>query len=313
MKKILLCFIALSAFLRVEAQLPSLNFDGTWTGNSLYPAPDPDGWISTNVLTNALASSSNPTSVTQSTLNCSGGSSMRVETKVFTLGLLSGFLPDTCGFAFTGTVVVAFSGGQLIDGFPFPSRPDYLTYCYQAQPAAGDTCGIGVLLWKWTGTSRNYIGGGLDLYPNTVSSITNATMSIVYTQTITPDSMCIYVGSSYKFPSTGTTIRKGAKVGSVFYVDNIHFPGVGLKENQHLINLSVFPNPSANVLKVVSDNFDANEMIVKDITGKEVDRAYFIAGSLNLGVSSYPNGVYLYTIKSVRGEILKSGKFTVQH
>jgi hypothetical protein len=246
MKKLLLlaaAFLGLNSFAQVDK-----NFDGTWPTNGLYPANDPQGWMSTNVLTNALASSSNPTSVVQSTLNCSGGFSMRVETKIFTLGALAGLLPDTCGFAFTGTVQVGFSNSRLVDGFPYNLRPTSIPYCYKAEPQANDTCGVGVLLWKWTGSSRNIIGSGLNLYPTTTSAMSTATLNIAYTSTITPDSMAIYVGSSYKFPSNGTTIRKGAKNGSVMYVDNLDFPAPTLGLSgvaQEQINLSVYPNPAS--------------------------------------------------------------------
>ncbi len=291
---------------------PDVNFDGTWITNSNYPAPEPLGWISTNVLTNSFASSSNPVSVTQSTNNCFGGSSMRIETKKFTLGALTGFLPDTCGFAMTGTVVISFSGARLVDGYPFTSRPTYLTYCYQAEPQPGDTCGLGVLFWKWNGSTRTIIGGGLNQYSTSNSSMTNATLNIVYTSTITPDSMAIYAGSSYKFPTTGTSIRKGAKEGSIFYVDNIFYPGVGVGEqNIFDIKLSVFPVPATNVLKVVADNNDAKNMVITDLSGKTIEKVMFENNTLNIPVTNYQNGVYLYTVIGSQGQTLKTGKFTV--
>lgn len=313
MKKILL---VISAVLTISAQSqtlnPDVNFDGTWITNSNYPAPEPLGWISTNVLTNSFASSSNPVSVTQSTNNCFGGSSMRIETKKFTLGALAGFLPDTCGFAMTGTVVISFSGARLVDGYPFTSKPTYLTYCYQAQPQPGDTCGLGVLFWKWNGATRTIVGGGLNQYSTSNASMTNATLNIIYTSTVTPDSMAIYAGSSYKFPTTGTTIRKGAKEGSRFFVDNIFYPGVGVNSiNANEIKLSVFPVPATNQLKVVTDNYDAKSILITDLSGKIIESLIFENGKLNIPVSNYQNGVYLYSVLGNSGQTLKTGKFTV--
>jgi hypothetical protein len=296
--KNLLFLISAILTLGLCAQNPDKNFDGTWVTNSNYPAPDPAGWLSTNVLTNSFASSTNPVSVTQSTVNCNGGFSMRVETKIFTLGLLTGFLPDTCGFAFTGTVAVSIAGARLIDGFPYNQRPTNITYCYQTTPAIGDTSGVGVLLWKWNGTSRTYIGGGKNAYTNTVSAITNATLNIAYSSTITPDSMCIYVGSSYKFPTSGTSIRKGAKAGSVIWVDNFNYPAstVGVAENTNTVELKAYPNPANTTLYVATESTIAKTIEIIDLTGKVIERIAFNDGRLKLDVSKYNIGLYFYNV-----------------
>lgn len=314
MKKLILLtavFLGLNATAQVDK-----NFDGTWPTNGLYPANDPQGWMSTNVLTNALASASNPTSVTQSTLNCNGGFSMRVETRIFTLGVLTGLVPDTCGFAFTGTVQVGFTSSRLVDGFPYNLRPASIPYCYKAEPQPNDTCGVGVLLWKWNGSSRTVVGAGLNLYPTTTSSMSTATLNIAYTNTLTPDSMAIYVGSSYKFPSNGTSIRKGAKNGSVMYVDNFNFPAptTGLQNiAQNEVQLAVYPNPVSSVLFVKTDSDHAKSMQIMDITGKVMDSLNFDNRQIKLDVSKYNTGIYFYKVIDSQNNALKTGKFTVTH
>lgn len=315
MKKLLLLIGAILTF-GAFAQGVDKNFDNPWVTNTNYPAKEPAGWITTNVLTNSFASASNPTSVTQSTVNCNGGFSMRVETKKFTLGFLTGFLPDTCGFAFTGTVAISISGGRLIDGFPYNQRPTNITYCYQTTPMAGDTSGVGVLLWKWNGTSRTYIGGGKNAYTNTVTSMTNATLNIAYSSTVTPDSMCIYVGSSYKFPTSGTGIRKGAKEGSTIWVDNFNYPAstVGVAENNiQTIELKAYPNPANTSLYVATESAEAKTMEIIDLTGKVIEKIAFNDGKLKLDVSKYNTGLYFYNVLGNNNQNLKSGKFTVTH
>ena len=300
----------------VQAQNPNPNFDAAWVVNSNYPAPEPLGWITTNVLTNSFANSNNPISVTQNTLNCNGGFSMRVATKTYSLGFLAGFLPDTCGFAFTGTVVVSIAGGRLVEGFPYNQRPTQITYCYHALPMANDTSGVSVLLWKWNGSSRTIIGGAKNLYPVATSSMTNATLTIAYTNTLTPDSMCIYVASSYKFPTTGTSLRNRAKEGSVIYADNFVYPAstVGVKENNiSEIELKAYPNPANTSLYVSTETTDAKTIEIIDLTGKILEVATFTDGKLKLDVSKYNTGLYLYRVTGSNKQSLKTGKFTVTH
>ena len=313
MKQFLLVFGAFLTF-SLSAQSPDPSFEQPWvTSSAGYPAKEAVGWMSTNVLTHGLCSPTNPTSVVQSTFSCAGVAGMRVETEKFTLGALAGLLPDTCGFAFTGAVVV-FPQPRLVDGFPYDQRPTQITYCYQTTPVAGDTSGVSVALWKWTGTSRLYIGGAKNTYTSTVSSLTNATLSIAYSSTVTPDSMCIYVGSSYKF--SGTTIRNKAKKGSLIWVDNFVYPAstVGIKEQPAASFEAVaYPNPANSSFYVSTENGDAKRVEIIDLTGKVIEKSELNNGKTKIDVSKYHNGIYLYSITDKNNQRLKTNKFTVTH
>lgn len=314
MKQFLLAFGAFLTF-SLAAQTPDPNFDQAWVTSPVgYPAKEAVGWISTNVLTHGLASSSNPTSVTQSTVNCNGPSSLRCETEKFTLGFLAGFLPDTCGFAFTGAVTISTSGGRLVDGFPYDQRPTQITYCYQTTPVAGDTSGVSVALWKWNGSSRTYIAGAKHTYTSTVAAITNATLTLAYTSTLTPDSMCIYVGSSYKF--SGTVIRNKAKKGSLIWVDNFVYPAstVGVKQQPvALVEAIAYPNPANSTFFVSTESSDAKHLEIIDLTGKIIEKTELVNGKAKIDVSKYYTGIYLYSITDKNGQRLKTNKFTVTH
>jgi hypothetical protein len=313
MKQILLVFTAILTF-NLVAQNPDPNFDLPWVTSPLgYPAKEAVGWLSTNLLTHGLASSSNPTSVVQtSTINCSGSSAMRIVTEKFTLGNFSGFLPDTCGFAFTGNIIIA-AQPRLVDGFPYNQRPATIPYCYQTTLIAGDTSGVSVALWKWNGTTRTYIGGAKNLYTTNQASMTNAVLNIAYSSTVTPDSMCIYVGSSYKF--SGTTIRNRAKKGSIIQVDNFQYPAstVGVKEENTSVNVIAYPNPANTTFIVASESADAKNLEVIDLTGKVVERVAFNDGKAKVDVSKYYTGLYLYSVTDKNNQRIKTNKFTVTH
>ncbi|MCB0410506.1 MAG: T9SS type A sorting domain-containing protein, partial [Flavobacteriales bacterium] len=209
-----------------------------------------------------------------------------------------------------------FSGGQLVDGFAYNQRPTEITYCYQAEPAANDTAGISVLLWQWTGSSRNYIGGAKNLYPTVNNTMANGTLTIAYSNTLTPDSMAIYVASSYKFPGNGTSIRKGAQLGSKMYVDNIQFPAstVGLNESaKNELSLNVYPIPSNSNVYFEAGNNEATRIEIIDLTGKQINIIGFNNNKAKLDVSDYHSGIYFYSVKNTNGKTLKTGKFSVTH
>jgi hypothetical protein len=314
MKQFLLVFGAILTF-SLNAQTPDPNFDQPWvTSPTGYPAKEAVGWMSTNVLTHPLASPSNPTSCVQSATNCNGGNSMSIETKSFSLGALTGLLPNVCGFAFTGTVAISVTGGRLVDGFAYNQRPTQITYCYQTTLVGGDTSGVSVALWKWNGTSRTYIGGAKNTYTANAASMTNQTLAIAYSSTVTPDSMCIYVGSSYKF--SGTTIRPGAVVGSKIWVDNFVYPAstVGVKETSVTeINAIAYPNPANTTFYVNTESTDAKNLEIIDLTGKVLERFSFNDGKVKADVSKYHTGIYLYSVTGTNGQRLKTGKFTITH
>lgn len=75
--------------------------------------------------------------------------------------------------------------------------------------------------------------------------------------------------------------------------------------------LSVYPNPSSSTVNFYTTNSEAQTVLVYDITGKQVEKLNLTAGRVKLDVSSYNKGLYLYTLVSDNGKILKSGKLTV--
>jgi hypothetical protein len=297
---------------RVYGQMPSTTFEGTWPANPYNSAPDPAGWLSTNVLTSPFISSSNPTTTTQHTLACEGNASMRIETKTFvTTGLLASYIPTVAGFAFTGYIQISPSFA-LRDGFPFTSRPNYITYCYIAQPQPQDTAGVRVLLWKYTGSSRNYIGFAEITYTASNSSFITQTLNIAYNSTVTPDSAGIYVASSFKYPSSGFVIRDGAKAGSIFILDNIQFGPTGLSDYESSTHISLFPNPAHDILYIKTDNIIPKKAHLMDITGKCYAVRNFREQTL-FDTSGLPSGLYFVKITDDNGRIISTRKVMISH
>ncbi len=313
MKKLILLAASLMS-LQTFAQVPNLDFEGTWNNSTFVSTPDPTGWATSNILTSFIISSSNPVTTTQSTLACQALAGMRLETKkMVTVGALAGSIPDTCGFAFTGAV----PGASIKDGFAYTLRPIRLTFCYNATPALGDTSGVGVRLWKFQGNARVPVGSGVLKYStNSPAGMTSQTLNIVYTNTLVPDSAEILVGSSYKFPSAGIIIRKGAKLGSVITIDNLAFVQTTTGLNEKSVGelaLNVYPNPASNNINFSTTDDAAVTATIIDITGKIIQTSTFENGKLNLNVTNFNSGLYLYKVYDKNNQVLKAGRFTVAH
>jgi hypothetical protein len=308
--KNLFLFLFLISILR--SQTPDYFFEGTWPASPFNAAPDPSGWVTTNVLTSPFISSSNATTTTQHSLACQGNASMRIETKTFvTTGLLSSYIPTVAGFGFAGQITTLPSFA-LRDGFPYTSKPTSISYCYIAQPQAQDTAGVRILLWRYSGSGRNYIGFAEKKYITSNSSLTNETLTISYTSTLTPDSMGIYVASSFKFPTSGFTIRDGAKAGSLLIIDNITFNSTGIHDYSSQIKFNVFPNPSNQFLFIQSDNSQKKHAALYDLTGKLVYKSSF-EEKLKIFTEKYKEGLYILHISDDTGKILASKKINVVH
>lgn len=90
------------------------------------------------------------------------------------------------------------------------------------------------------------------------------------------------------------------------------FTTVGLKETKAgNTSLSVFPNPASNLVNFSTENGAAYKVAVFDITGKTVATELFEDGKTKLNVSSWNNGIYLYTVIGNNNQVLNTGKFNV--
>lgn len=79
------------------------------------------------------------------------------------------------------------------------------------------------------------------------------------------------------------------------------------------ISINVFPNPAGAYVNFTSDNDNAYQVAVYDITGKLVDKQILIDGKLKLNTSDYQAGLYIYNVNSRTNQRLKTGKLTISH
>jgi hypothetical protein len=83
--------------------------------------------------------------------------------------------------------------------------------------------------------------------------------------------------------------------------------------NTQPIDIVVYPNPSASMMNFFTENQNAKEILIYDITGKLVERQIFNIGKAKVDVNNYSNGLYVYSILNNKGATLKTGKVSVVH
>lgn len=87
-----------------------------------------------------------------------------------------------------------------------------------------------------------------------------------------------------------------------------------INENKtNTIELGVFPNPSSTTVNFVTENTEAKQVFIYDVTGKLVEKQNLIDGKVKLDVSNYNTGLYMYSVIGNANQTLKSGKITVSH
>ena len=79
--------------------------------------------------------------------------------------------------------------------------------------------------------------------------------------------------------------------------------GVGIEETEEL-DVSIFPNPSNNIVNVQIDNVPADaQIVIQSIDGKEVMRSNQVNTTTTLDVTALAKGAYLVKVLSSEKEI----------
>lgn len=311
MKKILLSTVAVAALAissNAQAYIPNSGFE-TW-GSTAGEDQQPQYWISYNVFTVSFLDpfNLNPTSVTAagSPDNYQGNYSARIETITLGDNPDSTTIPSTAGALFTGSV--AFTTPYMFPGYASQQRPQTMNYYAKYTPVAGDSAFAFVWITRWNGAGRDTIAAGYDFMTGTTTSYALRTLTLFYnpahTNTI-PDSINIMFSASNMYVP---------QAGSVLFVDDVTFTGyVGVDEMEQNNGVAVYPNPSATLTQfdVTIDN--AAQVIVYDMTGREVGRENFNGKVARVNSAGLADGAYTYSIITTEEEIVARGQFSVAH
>jgi hypothetical protein len=78
-------------------------------------------------------------------------------------------------------------------------------------------------------------------------------------------------------------------------------------------SLSVYPNPSSDVVNFSIDYNKASSVIMMDITGRVIETVNFNMNNAQVDVRNYNAGIYMYQVLDNEGQVIKAGKVTVNN
>ena len=291
-KKLLLTTMLCASAFGFSQQLTNSGFENWTSGN-------PNNWGSLDAMLTANGVSGT-TLETQVSPGHSGTSACQLKTQ--TIAALAKNLP---GVICSGPITL---GGSTINygGIPYNFNPTGYTFFYKFAPAGVDTAGTETVFTKWnTGTnSRDTLGIGALLFTTTTASFTQATVTINWLLSGTPDSCTmIFISSVGKTPQVNTT----------FIIDDVNMAGVaaGISQPFMLNAYSVYPNPATDVLNIVTKNERAAKVQIYDAIGRLIDVVPFENNKAQVNTQAYNTGFYIYRIVDAQNAQLTSSRFSV--
>ena len=296
MKKLLLSAGAAILFSGIaSAQINNGGFE-TWAADGSN-CQSPVQWGTLNGSTSVLGICT----ATKETVNIHGGAAALKLTTKFIGFPINQMAPALCTNGVINTTTEAIDGGD-----PFTERPTAFTGWYLAAPLSGDQYSFDAALTHWnTGTSRrDTIGTATFSGTATVTTYTQFTATVTYTDVINPDTLVIAL-----LPSNPITPVANSSV----TFDDLEYTTstVGINANTKE-NIAVYPNPVSENLFVNMAGIQGASVLVFDITGKKVAQQILNEKTNTVNVASLANGMYVYQVNNSANGTLKTGKFIVK-
>jgi hypothetical protein len=179
---------------------------------------------------------------------------------------------------FTGTALV------YVDASGTLNLPGAATYSNVLRVITSQTIDFVTIVGAGTLLQVNYeyFGGGIKSPVFSISTSTAITTLGTFTQTLV---------TRYKAPANPPNAIPETEGAAYVY--------------------HAFPNPAKDFMLVSTNNTEASVVSVSDITGKEIGNFALVNGSYKIDLSAFNNGIYLYTVKSVGGKHLRTGKILI--
>jgi hypothetical protein len=304
MKKSLLTILSGAFFFTAAtaqiAQPTNQSFENwqTYNGSIGNTYNEPVDWNTGNECSELI----NQLAVTQSSDAYAGFSSARLET-----------LPAFGNIKVNGVITTASmicstnSGGQEGGSGYTATIPDSIVGFFKYAPATNDSAYSQIMFLA--NNDMDTISFTRVNFSQTVGEWTRFSAPITpVTSGQTPEKLSLFFNSSW-----GDGAQGQAVVGSVFHIDSVHFIAVpaGIKETYNNADWSVYPNPATDILNVKSMTGKAANIEILDVTGKQVKYATVGAGSSTVDIASFVPGVYLYQIKTLDQQVVRTGKLLV--
>lgn len=306
MKKTILSILSISlvtAAAFAQIQPANANFDNweTLNGPISNTYEEPNDWNTSNECTALI----NQFSVTKSTDAYQGTHSARLESRSTSF---QGVIAN--GVVTTAQMICLAQGGGQEGGSSYTDSfvPDSVVGWYKYTPANMDSA-YGQIMFLANNEIDTVSFTRVDLHA--AAEWTRFSHPITPIDGISPEKLSLLFSSSWGDGGQGE-----AEVGSILFIDDVKFvyaEDVSVGEELSAKNWSVYPNPAVDVLNVKSLLGEQANIEILDITGKTVRFLNLRTSTSSVDITDLVSGVYLYQIRSLENEVLRTGKLLVNH
>jgi len=240
-------------------QIPNADFE-TWITHTGYA--DPQYWDTPNQELLSIPIFGQAV-VTKSNSAQSGSFAARLETKRINI---PGSPVDVPGVITLGKLNInLFSGTYSISGgAPVHDQPSHLKGFFKFSPVGGDSCAIGIMLFKTTGGIQDTIALGYFSSKDNVPDWTPFSAWINYFTETTPDTMNILAISTAQYNMNN---------GTVLYIDNLELDyTLGVDESTPGNEISVYQDKETQRLLVYPPDRGAQptSVVLYNLMGQKV-------------------------------------------
>jgi hypothetical protein len=281
-------------------QPPNQSFEiwQTYNGSIGNTYDEPVDWNTGNECSEIL----NQLAVTESSDAYSGASSARLETlPAFGNIKINGVLT-------TASMICSANSGGQEGGSPYTTEiPDSVVGFFKYAPMGSDSAYSQIMFLanndmdtiSYTRVNFTQAVGEWTRFSAALTPATGGQM---------PEKLSLLFSSSWGDGSQGEAV-----VGSVFYIDSVHFVSVpqGINDINRASNWSVYPNPVVGKLNVNGFTGETVNVEILDVTGKRVKYEKVKEEAATIDLSQLVAGIYLYQIKTLDQQVLRKGKLMV--
>ncbi len=285
---IIVAFVLIASF--AKAQIPNNGFE-SWTNVGSYEIPDNWGTM------NGVTSKFSVYTATKATPGNPGTSYLKLTSKMAGTSVVN-------GMAVSGELDTITK--QPLSGFAFTQRPQYFTGKWQHMIYGSSQGSLFVKLTRWnTSTNmRETIATASQTLSGMAMSWANFSITFNYVNGNAPDTCIIILKASGTNPTANDYL----------WVDNLAFTGTvaGIEEaNAFLNNISIYPNPTSNVVSIDVDFKSAQQTTIEllDINGKLISSKQISIpqgkSKQMLDVTNVSKGTYFVNMKTSIGKETK--------
>ncbi|MEO6904011.1 MAG: T9SS type A sorting domain-containing protein [Bacteroidia bacterium] len=296
MKKVftIISIISISASTVFAQALPNPGFEA-WTVNPTPAYDIPTGWNTLNTVTGGFGIITCFKAVAVGDFH-NGAAALKLVTKN-----VAGQIAN--GLASTGNIDAIKK--SITGGLAYTGRPDSLVGYFKYTPASTDNGFVQMILTGAGGDTDTVGIATFNTPKTTVAAYVRFAAPFIYKSVnAVAKSLCIISSSA------SATVHFE---NSALFVDDLDLitKVTGVKQLTS-VNVTIGPNPTNDFVMVKNPEMEKATLVIYDVTGRTMTQQLITDQSTTIYLNEYKNGMYFYSVSTVAGNLIKSGKIIVQ-